>query len=267
MDIDSKLLDELAKILDEKLKPIHESLDNLKDKVSKLDSIERSLSTLSDQYVELEKKVSNLKKLNKERQTEIGNLSMTVNLLSNQLSVLKSEQNNQNQYGRRDTLEISGIPVCIGENTNDIVCKVGKALDVEIHDKDISVSHRLPVDKSKQQTPAIIVKFIKRDLRDTLYKARKGLRMKSTHDIGILRHPPSNIYISESLTPQNRQLFKKCLKAKKDLKLKFIWTRYGNIHLRKDGYSPVVNITNENDLHRLYRNNQGTYDDDDDNYG
>ena len=83
------------------------------------------------------------------------------------------ENNNLAQYPRRDTLEISGITICDDEDTNDLVCQVGKLVDVDI-EEDISVSHRLYNDKSKPNyVPATIVKFFRRDLRDELFNAKK----------------------------------------------------------------------------------------------
>ena len=55
---------------------------------------------------------------------------------------------------------------------------------------------------------------------------------------------PSN----ESLTERNRMLFKDCLKAKKDMAFKFIWTLNGKIFMRKDKDSPVPLIKNKEDL-------------------
>jgi hypothetical protein len=175
--------------------------------------------------------------------------------LVSEIHDIKIDCNNSAQYSRRDTLEIAGIPVCKDEDTNDIVCNIGKLVDVDIEDDDISVSHRLPGDKyNNSHVPAIIVKFVRRDLRDELYKARKSLSGKSTRDIGILRHPQQNIYINESLTPQNRALYKQCLKAKRELHYKFIWTKYGKIHLRKNNSSPSVNISSPVDIKKLYEN-------------
>ena len=64
------------------------------------------------------------------------------------------------QYGRRENLEVHGIPWSQNENTNAIVKKVTESLKVKLDDKDISTSHRLhPNNKlignrpSKRQNP------------------------------------------------------------------------------------------------------------------
>ena len=46
---------------------------------------------------------------------------------------------------RRECLEIRGIPGTAGEDTNEIVKKIGALIEVDISDTDISVSHRIPL--------------------------------------------------------------------------------------------------------------------------
>ena len=50
------------------------------------------------------------------------------------------------------------------------------------------------------------------------------------------------IYINESLTQKNKELFKDCLKFKKDHSYKFLWTNAEKIFLRRDADSPVIPV-------------------------
>ena len=125
---------------------------------------------------------------------------------------------------RRDCLEVRGIPIQDQkEDTDAIIRKVGSL----IGENEISISHRLPSSRSlegsgNQRSPAIIVKFVRRDVRDSFYKARSGLRNKSTKDLGIKRIAERKIFIAESFTQKNKCLFNKCLGAKRDLNYKFL---------------------------------------------
>ena len=83
--------------------------------------------------------------------------------MSNALNQMKSVHDEQEQYIRRDCLEIRGVPTSSGEDTNEIVKNVGSIVDVRIEDTDISISHRI---KSYCAIPPIIVKFIPRRVRD-----------------------------------------------------------------------------------------------------
>ena len=59
-----------------------------------------------------------------------------------QLCTHLEESSEKDQYGRRQCLEIRGIPfpeTPADENTDDVVKQVGKLVDVNISDQDISV--------------------------------------------------------------------------------------------------------------------------------
>ena len=86
-------------------------------------------------------------------------------------------------------------------------------------------------------------------MKEKIYDARAKLHDVSTLDLGY--SDDNNIYISESLTEANRKLFKLCLKAKKDLRFDFIWTRNGRIFMRKDKEAPAVLIKSIDELQEL----------------
>ena len=88
------------------------------------------------------------------------------------------------------------------------------------------------------------MKFTSHDVREKLYRARKALKDITSYDLG---HSEDNrISINESLTQSNKELFKDCLKVKKDKGFKFLWTNGGKIFMRKDQHegSKVIQITN-----------------------
>ena len=130
------------------------------------------------------------------------------------------------------------------ENTDDLVIKVSKMLKVDLAKKDISVSHRLSERTEANPRPTIIARFCSRRARDALYSQRHRLK---DHNIA---HPRERIYINESLTKINRQRFNICLQYKKANKFKFIWTKHGVTHLRRDVNQPTITIKSDKDLVR-----------------
>ena len=153
-----------------------------------------------------------------------------------------------------ECLEISGIPERTGEDTTQIVVDISEAIGVGISEDDVSVSHRLPSKsdrRSGDKPKTIIAKITRRDIRDKIYKARSRLGSKTTKDIGY--RSSNKICISESLTKDNKELFKSCLQMKKSFKFKFIWTKYGKIFMRKDESpaSSVFQICSKKDLCKL----------------
>ena len=132
------------------------------------------------------------------------------------------------------------------------MCKVASLAGVEITQEDISTSHRIKTKSGNSKfPPAIIAKFITRDARDDLYKARGRLRNHSTKDLNLGRASDNSIYISESLTETNKKLFKSALSCRKEFKYRFIWTSLGRIYLRKDDSSPALLIRDEGDIAKL----------------
>lgn len=94
--------------------------------------------------------------------------------------------------------------------------------------------------------PAIIVKFVRREVGENFYRARKRLKSVSTADLGF---PVAKIYIgNESLTQRNKELLKDCLKFKKDHSYKFLWTNAGRIFLRRNADSPVIPVNSSSDI-------------------
>ena len=114
---------------------------------------------------------------------------------TNDLQMVKQELNNAEQNSRRDCLEIRGIPLQRNGICNKSPTFLTRLIGVKVDDHDISVSQGLPESVQRQSNtsqaarndPTIIVKFVRRDIRDKLYSLRKNLRGKSTKDIGLTR--------------------------------------------------------------------------------
>ena len=187
---------------------------------------------LTYQYEFLRKDVKNLKE---------ENASLKADLFEahKQLKLQEDLLDNAEQYSRRDCFEVRGVPKQDAEeNTDEIIQTIGEFIGVAIDATDISVSHRLSGSNTvKDRDPAIIVKFVRRSVRGRFYNARKHLQDKTTRDVGLSRVSEHNIYISEILTKKNRDLFNDCLKARKDLDYRFVWTQGGKIFMRKDTHS------------------------------
>ena len=147
------------------------------------------------------------------------------------------------QYGRRECVEIRGIPMPphpSEESTNEITKKLGKRIGVKINDNDISISHRMPPSsKNKKFRPApIIVKFIRRkNKKDEFYSARTKLKKTTASNLGYQLSTNNNIYINKSLTSENRNFFNEALRVKKQSGYKFIWTLNGHVYLRTNKVS------------------------------
>lgn len=216
---------------------------------TKLEPLRTSMEFISKSFDDMEKKIVALEKSNAELAKENHFLRQESSRVSNSLNQMKAALDDQEQYIRRDCLEIRGVPTSSSEDTNEIVKNIGSLVNVCIEDKDISISHRI-----KSGTSAIspiIVKFTRRGVRDNLYKARTKLKNITSGNLGLGRQGENKIFIQESLTSSRKDLFHNCNEFKKKFKFRYIWSYYGNIFLRKDEASPSVKICSPKDLAKL----------------
>lgn len=65
------------------------------------------------------------------------------------------------------------------EDTNDIVLQLSQKMGIPLERNDISVSHRIRSSRASVD-PAIIVKFVRREMRESLYRSRKRLKSVTT---------------------------------------------------------------------------------------
>ena len=246
----------LEEILDVKLSPLKATIRELTDKMAEF---RKFIDEANTKYEETNTRMSGIETVFSTITTENKALNNTLLRLEEKITNLKKTCNELEQYSRRECLEIHGIPLPpkernIKENTNELVIKIGDKMGVPVGPEDISVSHRIPTSQKyqgKRSAPAIIVKFKRRDTKEMFYRGRKELRGLTTKDFGYTNE--NNIFINESLTEANKELFKATLKVKKDYKYDYIWSTNGKIYLRKDRDSSAILIKNEGELDQLKR--------------
>ena len=242
--------DDLINILDQKLDPLLKEMSSLKEELGNMTGF---IEHANAKYDEISKKLDEFE-VDKDKYTKENKLlKKTIENLDEKVRKLESQSNDVRQYTRRDCVEIHGIPTSKDEDTNYIVKQVGDMMEVYLGDNDISISRRLPVGKKykgKVSTPAIIVKFVKRDIKDKFYKARNRLKNCTTDEIpGV--EAKSRIFVNESLTEENRRVFNECLKFRREKKFAFIWTSNGITYMRKNKDSNAIVVKSMEDLSKV----------------
>jgi hypothetical protein len=228
---------DLQAMIDRRLKQQTVELNDLFIKESNstkaaLVEIKESQGFLAAKFEELVSTINEVKAENSKLQKENDYLNQRVKVLEEKFATTEMDVENTRRYSRRDTLEIQGVPVVEGENTNSIVLEVARlAVPNYVFDESmLSVSHRLP--SARGNTPTIIAKFVRRYIRNMIYSRRRNLSSKSSTDLGF--STSNRIYINESLTPQSRAIFGEVKKFRNQHHFKFIWTRNGKVFLKKD---------------------------------
>ena len=184
---------------------------------------------------------------------EISNLKSQAAALKTQEIKDSIKVDELEQYGRRQNLEIVGVPEKEDENTNAIVLEVAKMLDVDIMSSHISTSHRLPkktaINRNNSGSSPIIVRFTSRDIRNQIYANRKKARFVDLKNFSV--SDTKNIFVNENLTPTRKQLFWKTKQEVKNNSWKYIWTHNGNVFVKKDDNASITAIKNELDLNLI----------------
>lgn len=172
-------------------------------------------------------------------------------VLKNKVGLLENQMDDIEQYSRRDTIEIHGIPVEKGEQVLEVVKSVGRALDLTINDTMVSACHRLRGRDGTGKPPGIIVKMARRMDAEAVLQRRRVKRNLSTHHLGRTSSPAEVIYVNESLCPGRRRLLNAARERKREKQYTYLWIRGGKILMRKADGEPVKVIATLADLDKL----------------
>ena len=115
----------------------------------------------------------------KNLQVENERLRKKINFLENKILTLESEHNSLEQYGRRNNIEITGIPDSVpDQNLEEKVVDILNKITVNVSPKDIETCHCKGV--SKNSSKKTIVRFINRKHAKKVFLSRKNLRKSSS---------------------------------------------------------------------------------------
>lgn len=162
----------------------------------------------------------------------------------NQIRTLTYQIGQHEQYTRNKNVEIHGIPIQDSENCKNIVKCVLQELQVDIKIEEIDVAHRV-YNKNPNSTPSIIAQFSTRTKRDTII-AKKSLIVTNRNLPGV--EIGQKIYISENLTPYNKNLLRLTKIKARESNYKYVWFKNNKLLVREKDNSPVLRINSELDI-------------------
>ena len=197
--------------------------DMANDIVSKVvTGLNQRIEKLETENQRLDKDVKNLKKENK--------------TLKSTIAKLEKAADNGEQYSRRNSLRMSGIPETTTENTDMLVLEVAAAINSDISIDEIDRSHRVGKPK-KGKHREIIIKFSTYRARQKFFAKRKDLK-----DAGY-----PGVFVNEDLTKQRMNLLYLARVKVRGRFLKGCWSSDGVI-LVKDNEDNLHRITSDDDL-------------------
>ena len=144
------------------------------------------------------------------------------------------------QYSRRECLEISGIPDSIpNNNLEETVLKIFNETGVTVNSRDVEACHRL---NQKANPKKVIIKLSKRKDVARVMNNKKKLKSMKPQNIGL----PSGckIYINENLCKYHKYLWWKCKLLQTRGSIQSFWVTNGSIRIRhqNDQVTSVIRI-------------------------
>ena len=251
-------VEEIRRLLEDEIRPLRSILFSIEEKFS---ALQKSVDFVSSKYDELLKQIQGSNEKVVTLVSDVKNTKRDLTGVQKRALEVTKDVDDLAQYLRRDCIEISGLKPTESISCTELVKAVGKDMDMELEDGDISTAHPIPrYDKSADEK--IIVKFTRRADRDEFYSNRKKVAGKKASSLKSLKDAcpttgvdlNKKIYISESLTPKKKKLFGLVNKFKKELQWKFIWTNHGRIYLKQRENSQTYKIDSPEDFEILKKN-------------
>jgi len=172
-------------------------------------------NTIQEQKVELDSLKSSIIKVEKKNtalETELNVARKRIDEQEEEIAGLYFLLDNLEQYTRKQSLEISGIPDNAYSTTEEAVLKLAERLEVPLSPGDINISHKI----KRKGTGTILVKFQSHKAKSRFYKARtklKNIRLPDVYPNAStatrVAAGQGRIFINENLTTYRKDLLKK----------------------------------------------------------
>ena len=243
------------KVIKDMLSSVQTTLKDIQIENRKLASevadLKSSFGFQEHQLNSLKVSLSKVMKANDAMKVELQALRKKLNDQKSEMDELYESHDDLEQYTRKNSLEIHGVPENLYTSTEDVVIKLGEVLNVPIQSEDIDISHKLYSGKNKPKN--IIVKFISHKKKTALYKKRIELKnVKITqlfpHSTTAAALASERLYINENLTSFRKDLMKEANQMKKDGLLVSVWSMDGKIYVKTSPDGAPKRIRSREDL-------------------
>ena len=210
-----------------------------------------SLRRLESELLATKTMLSDVQNTNKELRIELDAAKRKISLQRDEIDELYNGLDDLEQYSRKNSLEIVGIPESVSENEGAVL-KIANALNVQVKPEDIDICHQV---KRKKSSP-IIVRFVSHKVKSSLYKQRVQLKNVQFTDIfpdatAADRVQANKIFINENLMAFCRELLGKANARKEELSLLGVWTIDSKVFVKTSPEGRPIQIYSEHDLSNL----------------
>ena len=196
------------------------------------------IQNLCNEIANLSDQVKNLVSTNERLTSELSVVKNVNNILENRIVNLEKQLSKNEQYGRHNNVEVSGISNDISDqDLEDNIVKICKDSDINISSKDIEGCHRLPLGRySTNSTKRVIVKFVNRKHSEAMLQRKKDINSKN------------KVFVTHSLCPYYRFLWGKCKDLQRKGRISQVFCLGAVVKIRVTENSPAIKILHESDL-------------------
>lgn len=220
------------------------------------------LLELSTKYNTIERAIDDVKKTIEDYKRLTDSLIDDNEELRNENTALKERVNNIEynvdkilQEKLLNNIVINGIQSTENEKPEEYVEKIAEKMQVTLNANDIKTIFRKKTSsKYSNLPPSIIVQFHSSKKRDEFMQKKKDVRL-STTIFGKDEIARSDIYISEQLTNRRQFIMKMARELKRDKKIEFAWSKYGEIFIRRKTGSSAIKIKHSEQLNKFIHDN------------
>ena len=209
------------------------------------DQLISMVNKLKNENCTLQEENAQLKTQLEEIKSELLVAQNTSQLLCDRVIDLERRASSQEQYSRRECLEISGIPSNVADgHLEEKVRFILHKIDVDIPTEQIEACHRIG------KNGKTIVKFSRRKDISRIFSNKKKLKNLDANSLTIPEK--SRVYINESLCPSYKNLWWKCKTLWKAGKITKFFTSNGTIRIKTNQLGNSVPITHVSDLEGMF---------------
>lgn len=235
-------------------------LSKLLKKLQDLESgetIVKIVNKLNSAIEFLSGQVNNLKRANlqlKSNYDELAvintNLSSRVAKAESKLIEVETNAAKLDQYGRRNNLQIDGIPDDVGDDIlEEKVCQILEEIQVPIKRHEIEACHRLPSKRGEKGPKKTVLRLVNRRKCEQAVRNAKKLNEKEIQQ----KLKVGRVFVSENLCPYYRKLAYMCRCLRRAGKIEHVSSANGSIRiLIQPGDAKRVNIVHDSDLTRRF---------------
>jgi len=173
-----------------------------------------------------------------------------IQYLEDRLVNVEQNVESNNQYNRRNNLEISGIPNHVNDDELETkVIEIFDSINIDVCPNDIEACHRLPPTKNSK-TKKTIIRFVNRKLCVNIMEAKKNLKQT---DIKKLGFPDDTLlYINPNLNRYFQRLLWKCRTLKRRNKILSFKFQNESVLIKKSQSERFIKLTGEKHIDDLF---------------